>query len=87
MTEAGFDAVRVSPRMVYADSSRPALVEGFTRRTFTAMVEGVRAAALEARLIEAVRFDAGVRDLRRAAEADGVFCYTFFKGVGERRRA
>ena len=27
-------------------------------------------------------FDAGIRDLCRAAEPDGVFCYTFFKGVG-----
>ncbi len=27
-------------------------------------------------------FDAGVRALYRTAEADGVFCYTFFKGVG-----
>src|SRR5260370_29133708 len=32
--EAGFDAVRVSPRMVYVDSRRPALVGGFTRKTF-----------------------------------------------------
>ena len=29
-------------------------------------------------------FDAGVRDLYRTAEADGVFCYTFFKGVGQK---
>ncbi len=42
MVEAGFDAVRVDPRMVYADSSRPELADGFTRRTFTAMIEGVR---------------------------------------------
>ncbi|MEO8716457.1 MAG: class I SAM-dependent methyltransferase [Acetobacteraceae bacterium] len=28
--------------------------------------------------------DAGVRALKRTAEADGVFCYTFFKGVGEK---
>ena len=39
---AGFDDVRVSPRMVYVDASRPHLVEGFTRNTFTAMIEGVR---------------------------------------------
>jgi ubiquinone/menaquinone biosynthesis C-methylase UbiE len=32
---AGFAAVRVSPRFVYADASRPAMVEGFTRKTFT----------------------------------------------------
>src|SRR4030081_479771 len=40
MVEAGFDAVRVSPRMVYVDSSRPDLVDGFTRRTFRAVIEG-----------------------------------------------
>ena len=86
MVEAGFAAVRVSPRMVYVDSSRPDLVDGFTRKTFTAMIEGVRESAIAAGLIEPERFDAGVRDLHRTTEADGVFCYTFFKGVGEKRR-
>ncbi|MGP8160697.1 MAG: methyltransferase domain-containing protein [Candidatus Dormibacteria bacterium] len=81
---AGFDAVHVSPRMVYADSSRPELVDGFTRKTFTAMVEGVRDSAVAAGLIEPDRFDAGIRDLYRTAAVDGVFCYTFFKGVGEK---
>jgi SAM-dependent methyltransferase len=81
---AGFEGVRVSPRMVYADASRPQLVEGFTRKTFTAMVEGVRAPAIAAGITDASRFDAGVRDLHRTAETDGVFCYTFFKGVGEK---
>lgn len=85
MVEAGFDAVRVSPRMVYVDSSRPDLVEGFTRKTFTAMIEGIRESAIAADLIEPEHFDAGVRDLHRTTEADGVFCYTFFKGMGEKR--
>jgi SAM-dependent methyltransferase len=87
LVEAGFDAVHVSPRMVYVDSSRPELVDGFTRKTFTAMIEGVREPALAAGLIEPERFDAGIRALYRTAEADGVFCYTFFKGVGERTSA
>jgi SAM-dependent methyltransferase len=82
LVEAGFADVRVSPRMVYVDSSRPDLVDGFTRRTFTAMIEGVREPALAAGLADAEAFDAGVRDLHRTTEADGVFCYTFFKGVG-----
>jgi SAM-dependent methyltransferase len=85
LTRAGFDAVAVSPRMVYVDSSRPELVEGFTRRTFTAMIEGVREPALAAGLSDAARFDAGVRDLHRTAEDDGTFSYTFFKGVGTKR--
>lgn len=82
LAEAGFEAVRVAPRMAYADASRPAWVEGFTRKTFTAMVAGVREAALAQGLSDAARFDAGLRDLARTAEPDGVFCYTFFKAVG-----
>jgi len=81
---AGFGDVRVSPRMVYVDGSRPALIDGFTRKTFTAMIEGVRAPALAAGLLDAERFDAGIRALHRTAEADGVFCYTFFKGTATR---
>jgi len=84
MVEAGLETVHVSPRMVYVDSSKPALVDGFTRKTFTAMIEGVRKFAIEAGLIDLESFDAGIRDLRRTAEADGVFCYTFFKGMGRK---
>ncbi len=87
MVDAGFEAVAVSPRMVYVDSSRPDLVDGFTRKTFTAMIEGVREPAIAAGLLEAPSFDEGVRDLHRTAEANGVFCYTFFKGVGRKRRS
>ena len=86
LVRAGFDAVHVSPRMVYVDGSRPDLADGFTRKTFTAMIEGIRGAALSAGLVTAEAFDAGVRDLHRTAEADGVFCYTFFKGVAAKKR-
>jgi SAM-dependent methyltransferase len=87
MVAAELERVHVSPSMVYADSSRPDLVDGFTRKTFTAMIEGVREPAIEAGMIEPDVFDGGIRALRRTAEADGVFCYTFFKGVGEKGRA
>ena len=82
LARAGFADVRVSPRMVYVDASRPDLVDGFTRRTFTAMIEGVRGSAIEAGIIDPATFDAGIRALHRTTEDDGVFCYTFFKGVG-----
>ena len=84
LVDAGFEAVRVSPRMVYVDASRPALVDGFTLKTFTAMVEAIREPALAAGLIEPEIFEEGVGALRRTTDADGVFCYTFFKGVGEK---
>lgn len=81
LAEAGFGQVRVSPRMVYVDDSRPQLVEGFTRRTFTAMVRGVRAAAIAGELATPAGFDRGIAGLERTAEGGGVFCYTFFKAV------
>jgi hypothetical protein len=49
------------------------------------MIEGIRGSAIAAGLIEPEAFDAGVRALHRTTEADGVFCYTLFKGVGENR--
>ncbi len=84
LVESGFPETRVSPRMVYVDGSRPDLIDGFTRKTFTAMIEGVREAALAASLSTAEAFDRGVADLARTARPDGVFCYTFFKAAARR---
>jgi SAM-dependent methyltransferase len=84
LTEAGFRDVRVSPRMVYVDGSRPALIDGFTRKTFTAMVEGVGEQAIGEGLIDEASWAKGIRDLYRTAEPDGTFCYTFFKAVGHK---
>lgn len=82
LCSAGYGSVRVSPRMVYVDAGRPALVEGFTKKTFTAMIEGVREAALRAGIVEQQVFDQGISDLYRTTGPDGVFCYTFFKAFG-----
>ncbi len=81
LSEARFRDVSVSPRMVYVDSSRPHLVEGFSKNTFIAMVEGVRDAALDAGLVDAATWEQGIADLYRATAADGTFCYTFFKAT------
>ena len=78
---AGFSAINVSPRMVYVDASKSRLVEGFTKNTFTAMIEGVRASSIEAELMDETTFDEGIKGLYRTTEPDGVFCYTFFKAV------
>jgi hypothetical protein len=79
LNEAGFRNVQVCPRMVYVDSTRPDLVEGFSKRTFIAMVEGVRDKAFSSGLIDERTWEKGIRDLYRATAADGTFCYTFFK--------
>jgi len=82
LLSAGYGAIRVSPRMVYVDSGRPEMVEGFTKKTFTAMIEGVRESAVASGIIEPQEFEKGIRDLYRTTEPDGVFCYTFFKAIG-----
>lgn len=84
VTGAGYRDVRVSPRMVYADASRPDLVTGFTRLTFTAMVEGVGEDAVGQGMMSREDWERGIRDLYRTAGSDGVFCYTFFKATGMR---
>jgi ubiquinone/menaquinone biosynthesis C-methylase UbiE len=66
LVEAGFSEARVSPRMVYVDDSKPELVEGFSKNTFIAMVEGVREQALELGVIDAGTWDKGIGDIYRA---------------------
>jgi SAM-dependent methyltransferase len=84
VTGAGFRDVSVSPRMVYVDSSRPALVEGFTKLTFTAMVEGVGLEVEKKGLMSRNAWERGIAALYRTAEMDGVFCYTFFKATARK---
>jgi hypothetical protein len=81
LNSAGFNNLTVSPRMVYVDSSKPELVEGFTKNTFTAMVEGVENEAISTGLMDSAEWKKGIKDLYRTAEPDGTFCYTFFKAV------
>ena len=81
---AGYRDVQVSPRMVYVDSSRPALVEGFTKLTFTAMVEVVGPEVGKQGLMSRDAWKRGIAALYRTAETDGVFCYTFFKATARK---
>jgi SAM-dependent methyltransferase len=84
VASAGYTDVRVSPRMVYVDASRPGLVEGFTKLTFTAMVEGVGPEVLKQGLMDREAWDRGIAALYRTAEPDGIFCYTFFKATARK---
>lgn len=85
MKEAGLTDIYITPRMVYVDATRPNLVEGFIKNTFTSMIEGIREQAISEEIMDPADFDHGIRDLYRTAEPDGVFCYTFFKGFGKKK--
>jgi SAM-dependent methyltransferase len=82
LVSAGYRDVRISPRLVYVDASRPEWVEGFTIRTFIAMVVSVRAEALAAGLVDEATWERGIADLYATTGEQGSFCYTFFKGTG-----
>jgi ubiquinone/menaquinone biosynthesis C-methylase UbiE len=84
LCEAGFTRVRVTPRVVYADASRPEMVEGFTRNTFNAMVEGIAETVLRTGMMDARSWQQGIADLHRTADPDGVFNYTFFRARAQK---
>ncbi|MBN1374921.1 MAG: methyltransferase domain-containing protein [Dehalococcoidia bacterium] len=81
LTGCGFRDCTVSPRVVYADAGRPEMADGFTRKTFIAMVEGVEQKALDMGLISPEKWQGGIADLKKAALPNGTFNYTFFKAV------
>lgn len=83
-TTAKLENVQVSPRMIYVDGSKPNLVEGFIKNTFTAMIEGIEKDAIAQRIINPKTFKKGIKDLYRTAEPDGVFSYTFFKAFASK---
>lgn len=83
LNKVNLKEISVSPRIVYADSSKPELVDGFVRKTIIPMVEGVEKQALELKLIDKASWDKGISDLNKVADSpDGTFCYNFFKGTG-----
>jgi ubiquinone/menaquinone biosynthesis C-methylase UbiE len=84
LVSARFEGVSVSPRTVYADASRPEWVDGFTRKTFIAMVEGVKDQAIEKGLMSGDEWKKGIEDLYRSAGDEGTFSYTFFKAGGRK---
>lgn len=82
LVRAGLKDIRVTPRIVYADGGRPEMVDGFTLKTFIAMIKGVKEQALAAGLMTTAEWEEGIHDLSSSAEKTGTFSYTFYKGSG-----
>ena len=82
LQKSGFREVKVDPRMVYIDSSKPELVDGFILKTIIPMVEGVKKQALDMQMMKGEAWEKGIKELHETAESRGTFCYTFFKGWG-----
>jgi len=81
LVQAGVREVRVSPRMVYVDASRRPSWTASSGRPSRPWWRGKRAGDPPGTDRCGV-LASGIRDLYRTAEADGTFCYTFFKAIG-----
>lgn len=84
LDKAGYQEITVSPRQIYVDRSKPALVEGFIRNTFTAMIQGMSEDLLKEGLLSQGTYQRGIDGLLRTTVADGALSYTFFKGTAVR---
>ncbi|MEN0049402.1 MAG: methyltransferase domain-containing protein [Bacteroidota bacterium] len=84
LEQADFQEINVTPRQIYVDDSKPALVQGFTLDTFTAMIKGIAEEAIAQKVISAIEFWEGIRDLEQTANGGGTFSYTFFKGTAKK---
>ena len=84
LNTAGFQNIQVSPRQIYVDDSKPTLVDGFIRNTFTAMIQGVAEDAVAEKIIPASTMQAGIEALLKTADGGGTFSYTFFKAVARK---
>jgi len=80
LSDSEFIDIHVNPRQVYVDASKPEMVEGFIKNTFTAMIQGIKEEALLKKIISKSEIEAGIHDLYKTAQA-GTFCYTFFKAT------
>lgn len=80
LEKAGFKQIEVSPRQIYVDQSKPQLVAGFIKNTFTAMIQGISEDLIHEEIVSSTELEHGIAGLLRTAEPGGVFSYTFFKG-------
>ncbi|HPS20962.1 MAG TPA: methyltransferase domain-containing protein [Candidatus Omnitrophota bacterium] len=80
LKKSGFKNIRVDPRVIYVDPSRPGLEKGFTKNTFIAMVDGVKQKAINAKMMKSKEWEKGIKDMYHTV-SKGTFCYTFFKAV------
>ena len=85
LSDAGFNSIKVSPRQVYVDDSKPTLKEGFIKNTFTAMIKGISEEVIAQKFIHRNELNSGITDLYNTAIDNGTFCYTFFKAKATKK--
>jgi SAM-dependent methyltransferase len=83
LRNAGFQISDVSPRWVYADQSKPVLLDGVINQIIAPMVYSAEQQVLDSAFMQGVEWKKGLDDISEVARhPEGTFFYTWFKGVG-----
>jgi SAM-dependent methyltransferase len=83
LEKTGLDIRYVEPRWVYADRSRPELLDGVINQIIAPMVFSAEGRVLGEEMIDPAAWQKGLDDIRNVAKhPEGTFFYTWFKGVG-----
>jgi hypothetical protein len=85
LAETGWLVDDVSPRAVYADQSRPTLLDGVVNQIIVPMVYSSEAQVLANGIVDRDTWKQGLSDLRGVASNEkGTFFYTWFKGLARK---
>jgi ubiquinone/menaquinone biosynthesis C-methylase UbiE len=82
LAQAGYHVQEVTPRWLYADASRPALLDGMVHKIIVPMVETAQEVTLKRGAFDKESWDRGIAELYRSGlPPDGTFFYTWFKAL------
>jgi ubiquinone/menaquinone biosynthesis C-methylase UbiE len=82
LAQAGFRIKDVGPRYVYADASKPALLDGMVNKIIVPMVESSKEQIIKFKVIDDKIWQKGIQDLKASGNPpNGTFFYTWFKAL------
>lgn len=82
LEQSGYQVKNVLPKWIYADSSKPELLDGVVNRIIVPMVESAKEQVLRDGILQKDIWDKGLKDLSEVGvNSSGTFFYTWFKGV------
>ena len=82
LEQSGYQVENVSPRWIYADYSKPELLDGVVNRIIVPMVESAKEQVLRDGILQEDIWNKGLKDLSEVGVNEkGTFFYTWFKGI------
>jgi 2-polyprenyl-3-methyl-5-hydroxy-6-metoxy-1,4-benzoquinol methylase len=82
LCQAGFRVKEIGPRYVYADASKPALLDGMVNKIIVPMVASSQEQIVRFKVIDDNIWQKGIQDLKASGNPpNGTFFYSWFKAL------